>query len=403
MELTALAQTISDQISNTANNQFLSGGLVLGLIGGTIAMLRRTPSRLWNWFLHLFTISIDVISSDRAYQPIMFWLSKQPYVNRSRRLSMKFINGDLALVPSHGNHFFMWRQTPIWIRWMNESGNGGSPGSLAELVPREIITVRILGRNQDIVRDLFREAEELGNIDMQGKLQLYLRQGSWEGGWRSETRKPRSMDTIFLPDGAKGLVDDARAFLGRREWYETRGIPYRRGYLFSGPPGSGKSSVAIGLASTLNVPLYILNLASVRDDNDLEKTVFSIDTATPLVLLIEDIDTALPDRELNKQQKHFSLGTLLNIMDGAVARENVILIVTTNNKEILDPALIRPGRIDQHLEFGHASTEQLSGMIRLFVPGHIGAAQEKLLPQAGTISMASAQEILLAMAQGSVQ
>lgn len=382
-------------ITTATNNQFLSGGLVLGALGTAMALLRKVPRQLWSWFLRRFTIRVDVTSTDDTFRWVMLWMHKQTYTQKSRRLSIKKINGTMVVIPSKGQHIFFWKRRPVWVSWIDEEGKmGGISEVLSDMVSREKITIQILGRNRALATKLITEVEKLSQRDLANKLQVYTRRGSWNNNWELQLRTPRPWTTIFLPEAAQDIVSDVKTFLQSRTWYERLGIPYRRGYLLYGPPGSGKSSVALGLASELKLPLYVLNLAAISTDSGLEQAIYSVNTDVPTILLLEDIDTAMPDRVLDKQKSHFSLGTLLNLLDGVVARENLILIVTTNNLTVLDPALVRPGRIDRCMEFGPASVQQISSAIRLFFRGGNSVAEEKLLPLAGSISMAKVQEEL---------
>ena len=75
----------------TGGNQFLQGGLILGVIGGMAMWLKRTPKLVWDWFLRMFTISVDVTSTDTTYRWILIWLEAQEYTNKARRLSLKYV------------------------------------------------------------------------------------------------------------------------------------------------------------------------------------------------------------------------------------------------------------------------------------------------------------------------
>ena len=84
------------------------------------------------------------------------------------------------------------------------------------------------------------------------------------------------MDSIVLDEGVKELIlGDARDFLRSKTWYGDRGIPFRRGYLLWGVPGSGKTSIIHGLAGELGLDIYIVSLAkSGLDDSTLYVVCF---------------------------------------------------------------------------------------------------------------------------------
>ncbi|KAM7182721.1 P-loop containing nucleoside triphosphate hydrolase protein, partial [Rhypophila sp. PSN 637] len=139
--------------------------------------------------------------------------------------------------------------------------------------------------------------------------------------------------------------------------YEERRIRYRRGYIFYGLSGNGKTSFDLAIACYFGLPLYILHLGELQL-NEL-RSLLSI-LPTYCVLLLEDIDSvhfrgdgAVDSGEarhgLNK--KGISLLDLLNAVDGIDSPKGRVLIATANNPESLPNALTRPGRFDQRVAF----------------------------------------------------
>ena len=103
----------------------------------------------------------------------------------------------------------------------------------------------------------------------------------------------RSIGSVVLPGTqAQATLDDAREFLASAAWYRERGVPHRRGYLLSGLPGTGKSSLIQAIASELSLPIYLLSLSSdLLDDLTLDRLMQSMEI-TPSILLLEDVDVA---------------------------------------------------------------------------------------------------------------
>ncbi|KAF2471704.1 P-loop containing nucleoside triphosphate hydrolase protein, partial [Lindgomyces ingoldianus] len=180
-------------------------------------------------------------------------------------------------------------------------------------------------------------------------------------------RPTRPISTIDLDeDIKKALVEDVERYLSpeRAQWYANRGIPYRRGYLFHGPPGTGKSSMSLALAGLFNKDLYMLSLSDVESESDLKDLLDTV-KQTHSIVLLEDIDSARIGRENMTKKKEeeeeahkkggISLSGLLNAIDGPNALDGTVLIMTTNNPETLDKALIRNGRIDMQVYFGPVS------------------------------------------------
>lgn len=398
-------QSFIDQVWNqifNQQNQFLQGGLVLGFIGGVIAYFRNLPSKMWNWFLYYGTITLDVKSTDQVYNKLLYWLNTQKYSKKTRRLSLKGIftpeGHRVILLPDHGRHYFWWRKRFVWLnRFEEESKNGGGTASVMSMMaPRETIEIRMIGRSQKIVQELVDEALSFFKEDKKWVFTIHLKDYNWES---QEVEKPRPLSTVFLPDTAEGIVDDMKRFLANREWYKERGIPYRRGYLFYGPPGTGKSCSAAALAAHLKMHLYVLNLATLGSDGSIQDTLGNLHPPETAMLLIEDIDTAMPKREQNKETKtaDFSLGSLLNALDGVNACENLIVVMTTNKRESLDAALIRPGRVDRQIEFGPASDNQLEAAAKVFFPTCYEPILAQMKHWERPISMASVQDKLIAL------
>ncbi|KAE8270221.1 hypothetical protein A4X09_0g2130 [Tilletia walkeri] len=202
---------------------------------------------------------------------------------------------------------------------------------------------------------------------------------NWETAF---TRPRRSADNVVLEEKKKrALFDDARAFFDpvNQTWMAQRGLPYRRGYMLYGPPGNGKTSSVVALAGEI----YMLNL----NDKDMDESALlrlTQQCSTPCLLLLEDIDAVYTGRQRASEgasaptpeggdvsnggeSTQLSFSSLLQVLDGAGSSENRLLIMTTNHPERLDPALIRPGRIDVKVCFENASRSQARDLfIRIF-------------------------------------
>lgn len=192
--------------------------------------------------------------------------------------------------------------------------------------------------------------------------------GSW--GWNASYAPLRPLDTVVLDNGIKErVVADVERFLGAEMDYTVRGIPWHRGLMFWGPPGTGKTSLAKAVAERFGLDTYFLSLSSLSDDKEFFRHVG--DVRSKSVLVLEDIDTASAsgDREAAKpdgERKAVTAGALLSVLDGPHTPHGVIVIVTTNHPEKLDPAVVRPGRIDLTVELGWCTSPQASALYETF-------------------------------------
>ncbi|KAI5319622.1 hypothetical protein L3X38_039330 [Prunus dulcis] len=165
--------------------------------------------------------------------------------------------------------------------------------------------------------------------------------------WGSINMEHRAtFETMALePDLKKTIVEDLERFVSRREFYKKVGKAWKRGYLLYGPAGTEKSSLIAAMANFLKFDVFDLELASIRSDSHLKRVLLS--TTNRSILVIEDIDCC-----------KVTLSGLLNFIDGlwSSCGDERIIVFTTNRKEKLDPALLRPGRMDLHIHLSYCTT-----------------------------------------------
>ncbi|XP_075492071.1 AAA-ATPase At3g50940-like [Primulina tabacum] len=180
---------------------------------------------------------------------------------------------------------------------------------------------------------------------------------------------PSTFDTIAMDCAQKqALIDDLGRFLSRRDFYRKVGRAWKRGYMLYGPPGTGKSSLIAAIANYLKFDVYDLELTNIKRNSDLRKLLLR--TANRSILVIEDIDCSTESADRNGQtcrngpgqcrpDQQFTLSGLLNFVDGlwSSCGDERIIIFTTNNRDKLDPALLRPGRMDMHIHMSYLTRD----------------------------------------------
>ncbi len=194
--------------------------------------------------------------------------------------------------------------------------------------------------------------------------------------WVEDIPLPRrTLDSLTLDPVTKSAVlADIEKFVSpeRRAFYQGR-MHYRRGYLLTGPPGNGKSTFINVVACMLksNVARIALRQKTCDDATLSLMMRGPRDTdSPPQIFVLEDIDCLFQTRESGEARQHegVTFSGLLNVLDGLGAPENSIIFMTTNHPERLDPALIRPGRVDKRIEFEPPTKERIVEYFLKFCP-----------------------------------
>ncbi|PSS30430.1 AAA-ATPase [Actinidia chinensis var. chinensis] len=201
---------------------------------------------------------------------------------------------------------------------------------------------------------------------------------------------PATFATLAMePNKKEDIINDLITFSKAKDYYKKVGKAWKRGYLLYGPPGTGKSTMIAAMANLLEYDVYDLELTAVKDNTDLRKLL--IDTSSKSIIVIEDIDCSLDltgQRKKEKDEKKeeekdpikekmkddnekskVTLSGLLNFIDGlwSACGSERIIVFTTNYVEKLDPALIRRGRMDKHIELSYCSFEAFKVLARNYL------------------------------------
>ncbi|EPQ56274.1 P-loop containing nucleoside triphosphate hydrolase protein [Gloeophyllum trabeum ATCC 11539] len=369
------------------------------LMGTLIPYLQQICTWLYGNALSSMFVSASFTEYDDAYEWMMTWLAKHPKWRQARQVevttrhgcnhSARLILGDETDPTARNFSYIPALTSTQWMfyrgRWMTVCRTKDTTGWYGKA--DETLHVRLLSWDQRVLTALLRDARDLYEADKHSTIQIYTSDGDNE--WRCIGKRPkRPLRSIVLEPGVKeDLLADAREFLDSKEWYNDRGIPFRRGYLLYGAPGTGKTSLIQSLAGELGLNVYIVTLSrSGMDDSALCQLV--ADLPEECVAIMEDIDAAFlqginrdslpptgsapppPPPQQQQQQTQggskVTLSGLLNAIDGVGAQEGRILFATTNKYHSLDPALCRPGRMDKHIEFRFASRYQARELFLAF-------------------------------------
>jgi mitochondrial chaperone BCS1 len=361
-------------------NQFASGGLLLMIVGAIGVYVRSLPLRLWSWVIHQTTMMLTVTDDDTAFEWIKEWFLEQKFMKRVRWLDLdtSLRGDDAALIPAPGNHRFWYGGRPFWV-WFSrkDETQGWTPRRL------ESLTFRTIGRDPEFLKRFVNEVVSCHKRKIRLASYLY----HYNEAWRYvHAYTPRVLDSVILKAGEKEqLVEDVRTFRASYERYSKLGVPYHRGYLLYGPPGTGKTSLVSAVGAKFGMSIYAMNLTELND-RTLKIAIGTVPANS--IILFEDIDcmkagnrrpetgewtgkgVQIPGSEKVDPADRLgvTLSGLLNVVDGFHAPENVLFVMTTNKIEALDPALLRPGRIDYKLFLGNADRAQKMELYRRFFP-----------------------------------
>lgn len=392
-------------------NPFLSNGAALIGFGGLLAYLRDVPSTIYTLLKRNFTIQIEIRERDEPFQWFRYWLDSNILDVRNIIVSTgvdvldnnckTIASSDtrkkrprLIFSPANGIHF-LWIKNRLCFLTRKQEDNG-EVGKR----PTDIIRITTVGRNTEFFKKLLEESRDLF-LPEDDKFEVRIHDGF--SGWNLLGRiNPRSEESVILPNLIKNkLFEDIDEFLSSRSWYHQMDIPYRRGYLLHGEPGNGKTSLVKTIASKFDLNIYIIDLNSeTLDEKDLINSLSQI--LPNSLLLLEDIDRVRIISDESKENpdrtQKLSFSDLLNSLDGICSPDSLIIVMTTNNLDKLDAALIRPGRVDHKIHIGNPNFDQIRRLFKRFYHADDADIIKSLFPidiSELNLSMAFYQDLFL--------
>ncbi|MBA3707789.1 MAG: ATP-binding protein, partial [Planctomycetes bacterium] len=225
-------------------------------------------------------------------------------------------------------------------------------------------------------------------------------------GWTSDELGMPSegravLDGMALSEDVADAAQEAQRWFASQSWYRERRIPWRRGWLLHGRPGTGKTTFVCGIAQALGIPVYSFDIASMSNQEFAQHWQQALSNS-PAMVLIEDVDAVFHGREnvLDKMGGGLSFDSLLNTIGGIENTDGILLVVTTNNVDKIDPALgiprdgvsSRPGRLDRIIELKEPGREGRLKIARRILAGMDEEVIEQVVDAGGKDTGAQFQE-----------
>ena len=379
------------------DNEFVRGMMALAimgsLIGAVIASIRYSPKLIWHVIQRKWAVAVTT-RDQQLIRWIGHWMASTEYGQRCQWLDARTIHvneGLLAVImPGHGQHVFKDEGVRFWLdHGLEDQGVAGK---------KSVLTIKTLGKGAGPLRQIIDRAVDMANEESRGKNVTYVND---QNGWWSRVRLSplRSASSLFLRQGLFNEIHaDSIKFLEDSDRYYDRGLPYRRGYLLHGPAGNGKSTLIQVLATELGLPIYMLTLT----DPEMTDTALAMAlgrTPDKCLLVIEDFE------KIDLDKTDITISGLLNAIDGPLASEGRLLIMTANEPEIISNYFLRPGRVDRKWLIDHPDSQTIEMcMARFSMNGDSIGPVSKILAAAklSSWSMARVQQELLRNSDDSI-
>jgi chaperone BCS1 len=227
--------------------------------------------------------------------------------------------------------------------------------------------VNIYGEELE-VRKFLEEVYNHANTKEQNYIRVYgpNQKGFWDFLFKNPRRE---VDTVFI-GGKKEILADLDDFFASERDYLYFGHPYKRNYLFHGPPGNGKTSFINAIAGKYNLNIFLISFSVNITDEIFKKLISGLHKDSLLVM--EDIDVLFQSGGGGGGGKNITMSTILNSLDGLARKNRIICIMSTNHFEVLTDVFKRPGRLDMLVEFKNADKKCFEEMVEFMVKYHGG-------------------------------
>lgn len=364
-------------LQDILNNPILGTGLIMTLAGGAVYTLREIPKKIFQQakskVVSRLIYTVQIYDYDDLFDLFEKWLFVN-YPKRYRDVQANISYRCSGLEPSNETSrkipTIQYRQAPtmftlkhkgktIFVTKQDEKLEHATSFSSLYSYKYVLKGFHCRGEINELLQSIVNEHFAHLNENT-----IRVRPNDDYGNWLSGNNiSVKAIDKIIISHELKSeLIADINKFAKSKDWYTNTGIPYKRTYCFHGRPGTGKTSLSLAIASYTGRDVYLLNLSALRNDSAMQSAFSQL--GPNAILLIEDIDAAFAKRDSTKENISFSC--LLNCTDGALYKEGIIICLTTNHLDKLDPALLREGRTDLIRKIDYPAIEQIEEFLTVF-------------------------------------
>ena len=357
------------------------GGVLGGIIEKGINQLGNHSTtwvgKLWN---NDYIIVINRNDDNSIYNKLERYIV-QYHIDKMHACTLKPDNGEIVIslqdADIHGVMVETWKKHQVSFEIKNEN-----------ISQKDILSLK----QQIIIRSKTAKVEELQRYVesicqyRQSSRCLRIYRAVVETSGKDEKQQTRAYwslvntltnkrinNTILSDTVEKEFYNDIDWFLKNQKLYDTKGIPYKRGYFLYGIPGTGKTSCIKAIANEYHLDIFSVEMNDLTTNSQFTLLMTRITELTgnrPYILALEDFDrAAMFDRWAGNSK--LSFGSILNELDGVTETFGRVLFITANTRERFNnqtgiDALFRPGRIDNEIQLECCDKDQLERMVQHF-------------------------------------
>ena len=365
--------------------------LGLSMFGLVSFYLRRVPGMFLRFVKHLFIVEVHL--ETRLTNDGYLWAFIEWYTNHHEIKGRNYVLDSKTTIRGVSDPFLSMGESFQWFKLdgslMGFSYKSELSGEGRESMRSEKCTIYCARSAKHKLQTLFDSFKKITG----SSTAVYLRAGKIGSAgnvvWRYHNhRKIRDLESSSLSaDVKERVIGLLNKFEGNEKWYKDRFLPFKKTILLTGEPGTGKTTLVSSIAARTGRPVCVIDFGA----SEVKRDVATYFQALPKhsIAILEDIDASgfsvgsrenEGQSELQRSTDENALSSLLNVLEGVVPLDDVIVVMTTNYPERLDPALIRPGRVDEIIEIGPLDNSAIRTYIGLMYPEACLSDHEQFAP-----------------------